>query len=132
MEAILGKWKLESSDNFDDYMKAIGIGMATRKIAGSQKPTHIFLAEADGSYILRAESTFKNVDLKFRLNQEFDESTPDGRKVKTTFRVEGAKLIQDQKGEIDTTITREVTDPNTLVCTFVAAGVTSTRVFKKA
>jgi len=131
MEPFLAKWKLESSDNFDDYMKAVGIGLATRKIAGSQKPVHVFIAEPDGSYILRAESAFKNVDVKFRLGEEFDETTADGRKAKTVIRMEGAKMIQDQKADVHSLITREITDPNTMLCTFVAGGVTSTRTFKK-
>jgi len=127
----LGKWKTESTDNFDEYMKAVGIGLATRKMASGQKPVHVFIAEPDGSYIIRAESAFKNNDAKFKMGVEFDETTPDGRKAKTTMRMDGNKLIQDQKADVRSTITRELTDPNTMLCTMEANGVVSKRIFKK-
>jgi hypothetical protein len=132
MEAFFGKWKMESSDNFEEYLKALGVGMATRKMAASSKPNNIISAEANGVFNIRSESSFKNIDTRFKLDEEFDETTADGRKVKTTVRLEGRKLIQEQKGDIGTTLTRELTDDNTLVLTLFAEGVTATRVFKRA
>jgi len=131
MEPFIGKWKMESSENFEDYLKAIGIGMATRKIAGSQKPNNVISAEPNGVYNIRSESSFKNHDMKFKLNEEFEEHTADGRKAKTTMRLEGGKLIQDQKADVHSIITRELTDDNTLHVTLTANGVTSTRLFKR-
>jgi len=123
---------MESSDNFEEYLKAIGVGMATRKMAATTKPNNIIIAEPNGGYNIRSESSFKNHDTKFKLNEEFEENTADGRKVKTTVRLEGRKLIQEQKGEPNSTITRELTDDNTLVTVLTADGVTCTRVFKRA
>lgn len=42
-------------------------------------------------------STFKNTELHFTLGEEFDETTPDGRKMRTKIHFEGDKLIQEQK-----------------------------------
>jgi len=131
MEPFIGRWKMDSSENFDKYMEAVGIGFVTRKMANSTKPTHVFIANPDGSYTLRAESAVKNQEQKFRLNEEFEEHTPDGRNAKSTLRLEDGKLIQDQKAEVDSVITRELPDPNTLVTKFTANGVTGTRVFKR-
>jgi hypothetical protein len=36
-EQFAGKWKLVDSNNFDEYMKAVGIGFITRKAAGAIK-----------------------------------------------------------------------------------------------
>jgi len=132
MEPFLGKWKLESSDNFEEYMKEIGIGMATRKIASTQNPKNIITAEPNGVYNFRSESSFKTTDMKFKLNEEFEEHTADGRKAKTTMSLDGRKLIQDQKADVHSIIIRELTDDNTLVTKLTANGVTSTRVFKKS
>jgi hypothetical protein len=39
MSGLVGTWNLESSENFEEYMKALGVGFATRKIGNSVKPT---------------------------------------------------------------------------------------------
>ncbi|XP_070521758.1 fatty acid binding protein isoform X2 [Cardiocondyla obscurior] len=104
---FLGKrYKLFSSENFDDFMKALGVGMVTRKMGSSVSPV-VEITEKDGVYTLKTTSPFKNTEIKFKLGEEFDEETPDGRKVKSVCTLEGNKLIQVQKGEKDTTIERE-------------------------
>jgi len=123
---------METSDNFDEYMKAVGVSLITRKVAGSIKPNYIISAEADGTYNLRSESTFKNSDMKFRLGEQFSDVTTDGRTCQSTITLEGKKLIQDQKGEVNSLITRELTDDNTLTVILQAANVTSTRVYKRS
>ncbi|ELK02411.1 Fatty acid-binding protein, adipocyte [Pteropus alecto] len=84
-DAFVGTWKLVSSENFDDYMKEVGVGFATRKVAGMAKPNMII--SVDGDVItIKSESTFKNTEISFKLGQEFDEVTADDRKVKNFGR----------------------------------------------
>lgn len=50
--------------------------------------------------------------IKFTLNEEFDEETADGRKVRAIFTVEDNKLVQTEKekdGKVTSVITREIT-----------------------
>ena len=62
-------------------------------------------------YTFSTLSTFKNIIIKFKLGEEFEETTPDGRKVQCTFTFEDNKLIQVQKGPKHTVnIVREYTD----------------------
>jgi len=82
--------------------------MVTRKMGATVSPV-VELTEKDGVYTLKTTSTFKSTEIKFKLGEEFDEETADGRKVKSTCTLEGNKLIQVQKGEKDTTIEREFT-----------------------
>lgn len=65
------------------------------------------LTEKDGVYTLKTTSPFKNTEIKFKLGEEFEEETADGRKVSSTCTLEGNKLIQVQKGEKNSTIERE-------------------------
>ena len=123
---------MESSENFDEYMKAVGVNVFTRKVAGSLKPNYVISAEPDNFLNLRTESTFKNSDMKFKLGEEFDETTSDGRKCKSVVRLEGNTLIQDQNGGVPSVITRELTDKDTLVCICKAGDVSSKRVYKRA
>lgn len=78
----------------------------TRKVGNSVKPV-IELTENNGEYSLSSSSTFKNTVIKFKLGEEFDEETPDGRTVKSVIVQDGNKLIQTQKGTKDSTIIRE-------------------------
>lgn len=132
MAGFLGRWKLDSSENFDEYMKAVGVGMVMRTTASALKPDVVISQDGD-TWKLRTESTFKTTEISFKLNEEFDETTADGRKVKTTMTVDGdKKLIQSQKGTTDSTLTRELTDDNTMVLTCEAKGVKCTRNYKRA
>jgi hypothetical protein len=132
MAGFIGKWKMESSDNFDNYMKAVGVGAVMAKIGSTAKPTVIISCD-EGKWNIRTETTFKSSDCFFKMNEEFEETTTDGRKCQTTFTLDGdTKLVQDQKGTIPSTITRELTDTNTLTVTCKAHDVVAVRVYKRA
>jgi len=139
VEKFVGKFLLDSSENFDEYMKEVGVNMMTRTVAASLKPSYVITRDGDDVYNIRTESTFKNSDLIFKLNEEFDETTTDGRKVRSIIRLEGSKLIQNQKGRpgaedktVPSVITRELTDKDTLVCVCTANDKKSTRVYNRA
>ncbi|XP_040210434.1 fatty acid-binding protein, adipocyte-like [Rana temporaria] len=122
-DELLGCWKLVCSEQFEEYMKDIGVGFPTRKIAIGLKPD-VIISNDGNKWNIKTESTFKNTDLGFVLNEPFEETTADGRKCKTTITLDGNKLIQhqkwDEKGEEkESTITREVQkDQMITICIF--------------
>ncbi|XP_076760712.1 fatty acid binding protein isoform X2 [Xylocopa sonorina] len=129
MPEFLGKkYKLSSSENFDDFMKALGVGLLTRKMGSSVSPV-VELTENSGVYTLKTTSPFKNSEIKFKLGEEFEEETPDGRKVKTVCTLEGNKLMQIQKGEKQTTIEREFT-PTEMKAIMKVDDIVCTRIYK--
>ncbi|XP_054857602.1 fatty acid-binding protein, adipocyte-like [Eublepharis macularius] len=96
-EPFLGTWKLVSSENFDDYLKELGVGFATRKkVAGVAKSNVIISCNGD-IITIRTESTFKNTEISFKLGEEFDETTADDRKVKRLVTLDNGVLNQVQK-----------------------------------
>ncbi|KAF3820101.1 hypothetical protein GH733_015610 [Mirounga leonina] len=110
VDAFVGTWKLVDSKNFDDYMKSIGVGFATRQVANVTKPTTIIEVNGD-TIIIKTHSTFKNTEISFKLGVEFDETTADDRKVKSTVMLHGGKLVHVQKWEgQETTLVRELVD----------------------
>jgi hypothetical protein len=128
-DQFVGKWDMISSEKFDDYMKAVGVGAVWAKIGSTAKPKLIISVDGD-KWTLKSETLVKSTCIEFKLGEEFDETTADDRKMKTTITLEGNKLIQDQKGEIPSVITREVNgDTMTVLCK--AKDVTATRVYKK-
>jgi hypothetical protein len=59
--------------------------MMIRKVASTLSPT-MELTEKDGTYTLKMISTFRSQEINFRLgDEEMDEETMDGRKVKVEF-----------------------------------------------
>lgn len=72
------------------------------------------LTKKDDKFVLTSNSTFKNSAISFKLGEEFDEETLDGRKAKSVITQDGNKLLHTQKSDkIETTIVREF-EPNQL------------------
>jgi len=132
-DIFVGKWNMESSENFDDYMQAVGVNAVMAKLGSTAKPTLIISVDGD-NWTVKTETTFKKSKIVFQLGVEFDEETADGRKMKTTMTLEGNKLIQDQKIDepgVPSVITREVNgNKMTVICK--AKAVVSTRIYVKA
>lgn len=57
-----------------------GVGLVTRKMGNSISPVVDLKKEGD-VYTFSSASTFKNTVITFKLGEEFDEETADGRKV---------------------------------------------------
>ncbi|XP_045595143.1 sodium/calcium exchanger regulatory protein 1 [Procambarus clarkii] len=119
MAKIAGKYKMESSENFDDFMKALGVGLVMRKMGNAATPT-VEISLEDDVYTMKTTTTFKTTEVKFKLGEEFEETTADGRNVKSTITLEGNKMIHNQKGdeekkEKSSVLTREFTDTEMLM-----------------
>ncbi|XP_041942830.1 fatty acid-binding protein, adipocyte-like [Alosa sapidissima] len=111
VEQFVGTWKLTNSDNFDEYMKAIGVGFATRQMGNLVKPNLLISVDDQGVISMKAQSTFKTTEIKFKLDEEFDETTADDRKTKTVITLDNGKLVQKQTWDgKDTTIERYIED----------------------
>ncbi|XP_013405723.1 fatty acid-binding protein, liver [Lingula anatina] len=134
MSKLVGKWKFESSEGWEEYMKGLDVGFALRKIGGMTKPQEEISIDGD-FWQLDILSTFKNIHLKFKLGVAFEEHTVDGRTVQSTFTVEDDKLVHVQRGKpADSIITRELENDGTLKVTFKVVGkeeATCIRKFKR-
>jgi ketosteroid isomerase-like protein len=131
MSSITGSYKLTKSENFEEYMKAIGVGLVMRKMAATATPTTEITQNGD-DWNIKTSTTFKTTEIKFKLGEPFDEETADGRKCKSTITQEGdKKLVHEQKsGDSTLKIVREFKDDE-MTMILEAPGVTSTRVYKK-
>lgn len=58
-----------------------GVSFATRQMGNMAKPD-LLISVDDGVISMKSESTFKTTEIKFKLNEEFEETTADGRKTK--------------------------------------------------
>ncbi|XP_038584442.1 fatty acid binding protein 7, brain, a [Micropterus salmoides] len=131
VDAFCGTWKLIDSQNFDEYMKALGVGFATRQVGNVTKPTVVISQDGD-KVVVKTLSTFRNTEISSKLGEEFDETTVDDRHVKSTFTMEGDKLVQVQKwDDKETKFVREIKDGK-LVATLTFEGVQAVRTYEKA
>ncbi|CAM5116100.1 unnamed protein product [Natator depressus] len=130
-DLFVGTWKLNSSKNFEDYMRELGVGFATRKIAGVATPNVIISTNGD-VITIRTLSTLKNTEMSFKLGEEFEETTADNRKVKSIITLDNGSLVQVQKWDgKETTLIRKLVDGKLVVkCTM--NNVICTRVYETA
>ncbi|KAH7729198.1 lipocalin/cytosolic fatty-acid binding protein family protein [Aphelenchoides avenae] len=133
-EQFVGKWNLVESDNFEAYLKQVGVGLVTRKAAAATKP-QLNISVNGNHWKIDTVSTFKSFSLEYDLNAEFEETTGDGRKLKSIFTFEDGKLIQEQKKidpkDKDSRFERYVQDGKLyVVCD--SEGVVAKRVYERA
>ena len=96
---IVGRYRLLKTENFDEFMKKLGVGLVKRKLANSVSPQNVILVNDDGSYTVRTESTVRTTELNFSLGVPFKEETLDGRITLTTATRIGNVLSLDQQGD---------------------------------
>ncbi|XP_006759199.2 PREDICTED: fatty acid-binding protein 9 [Myotis davidii] len=130
VEPFLGTWKLESSENFEEYLEQLGVPGTIRHLAALEKP-RICISTHGDKVSLRTETSFKNFEISFKLGEEFDETTADGRKVKSIIRLDGDSLVHVQKwlGK-ETTVKRQIVDGK-MVAKHTMNNVVSRRVFRR-
>uniref|UniRef100_W8B1V7 Myelin P2 protein n=1 Tax=Ceratitis capitata TaxID=7213 RepID=W8B1V7_CERCA len=95
----LGKqYKLDCSDNYDAYMKELGMGLVQRKLGNTQKPI-VMLHQVGSTHNLLTINDDKPPHiLTFKLGKEFEEETYDLRKMCTVMNLYDNTLVQEQKG----------------------------------
>lgn len=61
-----------------------GVGFTTRQVGNRTKPNLLVSVDSEGNVCLKSQSTFKTTEVKFKLNEPFDETTADDRKTKVS------------------------------------------------
>jgi len=117
---IFGKWKLETSENFDEYMQAIGVNIVLRKAGAALSSTSEISDLGENKIKINTQSTFKSSEVTFVLGKDVDEKTMDGRQCKSTLNWDGNNLNQVQtwsgnKSAIQKWVHDEATDTMTLI-----------------
>merc|ERR1719509_625887 len=119
MDAFKGTYTRTSADNYEEMLKVLEVNFLLRKAATVSTP-QMDVTEDGGVW------TIKTMELKFKLGEEFDETTPDGREVTALVNLEGAKLVTTQKakkeGQKSTKSVREMNGADEMVYTMTIDG----------
>uniref|UniRef100_A0A5F8GFF6 Fatty acid binding protein 9 n=1 Tax=Monodelphis domestica TaxID=13616 RepID=A0A5F8GFF6_MONDO len=128
LDPFLGTWKLVSSENFDNYLKELGMSFAARNVGGLAKPTVTISAKGE---MFTIKTNGQNTEISFKLGEEFDETTADNREVKSIITLENGTLVHVQKWQgKETTIKRKIVDGKMMVVCSMN-NVVSTRIYEK-
>lgn len=129
---IYGRYRLESSQNFDAFLKEIGVGFLSRKIAGLTSPYLNIIKEDNGYSVMKVDTPAKSIVNRFRLNEIFDEIRMDGKicKSKVEF-IPPNKFIQHQwDDKLEIKYIREFVD-NKINVKSICNNVESLRVYTR-
>ncbi|CAL9708015.1 unnamed protein product [Knipowitschia caucasica] len=125
--SFAGKFQLESQENFEPFMRAIGL--SDDLIQKGKDIKSISEIEVNGDHFKVTVTTGTKVMVNsFTLGQEGDLEMLTGEKVKAVVRQEGNKLITSLKGIESVT---ELVDPNTIESTMTVGGLKYKRISKR-
>merc|ERR1712198_751814 len=89
-----------SADQYDEFLKALDVSFLLRKAATVSTPV-MEISEDAGTWNIKTSTTLKTMELKFKLDEQFDETTPDGREVSAKVTFEDGKIVTVQKAKKD-------------------------------
>ncbi|CAI5437838.1 unnamed protein product [Caenorhabditis angaria] len=128
---FIGKWKFVEAENFEEYLKELGVGLMARKAAVNLKPTLEITNEGD-VWHFNANSSLKNKDVSFKLGEEFEGTSSDGRAFKSVVVFENGKFVQTQKkikdSDKESSIVRSI-ENGKLIVTFKSGSVVARRIY---
>ncbi len=151
VDNLVGKWKCISNENMNEFLEKMNVGFMVRKvitkkeyyflyynnfnfkIAANMKPT-LTITFNNGVWTIKSEATVKTTVHTFEVDKEFEEETPDGKKVKSSATISGQKMIHtqlDKNGNINCIISREVDKSGQQIVIFHKDGVEGKRVFER-
>lgn len=73
MSKLVGTWEFESSENWEEFLKEMNVGMILRKTAAGLKPT-VFITNNGNQWGVKTVTTFKTMETNATEDVEFEES----------------------------------------------------------
>ena len=98
MNAFLGKYIRTAAGKYEEFLKEMNVGILLRKAVTMSSPVMEITKDGD-QWNIKTFTTLKTMELKFKLDEEFDETTPDGREVKAKVSFKDGKMVTVQKAK---------------------------------
>ncbi|XP_049840099.1 fatty acid-binding protein, muscle-like [Schistocerca gregaria] len=125
-------YQIDKMENMDNYLIAYGVSDAGHREAALKQTTKTTLTVDGDQYKIILDIGSRKMEIPFKLNTEFEETTLDGRKAQTTFTVKGDDvLVQVQKLTDGRTVTTERKFSDThMIATLTIGDVVAKRFYK--
>merc|ERR1739848_148946 len=78
------------------FMSALGVGYLTRKLGNQSKPLVTVSALDEKTISFKQESLVKTSEFSCQLGVPFDETSADGRKLKSTMSLEQPNVLKHE------------------------------------
>ncbi|XP_041467859.1 fatty acid-binding protein 5-like [Lytechinus variegatus] len=134
MSLLIGNWKLVRSENFEEYLKEMGVNAPMRKLAIHMHPSCDITRDGDTFNIKMNVPVITIHEQEFTIGVPFEDLLPNGLKQMTIARLEDDNKIrfleQEESGEPHVVV-REVIDGE-MIMTCSKGTVKCTRVFKRS
>ncbi|KAB5517923.1 hypothetical protein PHYPO_G00173170 [Pangasianodon hypophthalmus] len=132
-----GTWRMKSSENFEELLKALGVNVFLRKIAvaAASRPS-VEIKQQGETLSIQTSTSVRTTHVSFTVGQIFNETTVDGRPCTSFPKWDTDRKISCEqtllKGEgPQTSWSRELTDNGELILTMSAGDVVCTRVYER-
>uniref|UniRef100_H2YY68 Cytosolic fatty-acid binding proteins domain-containing protein n=1 Tax=Ciona savignyi TaxID=51511 RepID=H2YY68_CIOSA len=130
-QAIAGSWTLDKSENYEEFLKAVGMNAIKRAMAVKLGGT-LTITPVNGKLKVKSVNGPKTKEREMPIGQNFDDEGPNGGVAKGIWVEEGDKMVgtfTTEKGK-KFVMTREVVKGQ-LVQTMDFDGTVCKRFFKK-
>lgn len=125
-----GTWKHEKNENFEDFLKAMGVGLLPRSMAMKQSPTMTITQNGDDFTIVTKGA--RTVEIKFKVGVEYKENSAlEGKEYRMVANWDGNKLVTKNLDKPDGAITIREIEGGKFVQTQKKGDITCRRIFNK-
>ena len=133
MDLLIGHWILQKSENLQEFLKALGVGIVLRNIAPKVNGDLTIEKVGEGQFRIQNTNGFKKSDRIIEIGVEFKGDELNGSAMLGKWEVEeDGKMCGQFKGKTEDifTITREVTG-DVLVQTMEFKGCVAKRIYNR-
>ncbi|XP_037799369.1 cellular retinoic acid-binding protein 1-like isoform X2 [Penaeus monodon] len=126
-----GRFQHERSENFDEFLKAIGVPLIPRKMVVASNPVVEVRRDGD-TWTIRMNTLVRTVEYVFEPGQTVETETMGGM-AQNVFTIEDDKIMQTQKSDTYTTeVIRQFTEDSLIMTiTHVESGIICHRYFRR-
>ncbi|XP_062588342.1 fatty acid-binding protein homolog 1-like [Saccostrea cucullata] len=134
-EKFVGVWKLDRSENFQEFLNEVGVGLPLRKMASLAKPEMTISIESNNKIKIVMKTGFFTQEDCFNLNEEFlKEMQKTVMKATATYEDGVLKMINtpvDPTSKIKEQIVHKERVGDEIVLTMYVGNVVCKRYMKK-
>jgi len=139
MEDFIGKWQQISGEHYEEFLQALDVNWLLRKAAQVSNQKMEITKKGD-NWNIYTSTVLKGMTQEFKLDEPYDERTPDMRDVKTTASFQNGKIVivevaKNPKKHKGATIVHDLNGPDEMIYSMWVEGreeeTKSTLTFKR-